>query len=53
VHDPSDFATELNVHGEVMHKRYRVLTLRSSTVPNALAALLLHIRDQTGGQPYI
>jgi hypothetical protein len=53
VKDPSEFATQLNVHGEVKHGRYRVLTVESSTVPNALAALLLHIRDQTGHRPHI
>jgi hypothetical protein len=53
VGDPSDFESELNVHGEVRHGRYRVLTLQSSTIPNALAALLLHVRDQTGGRPHI
>ena len=53
VKDPSEFATQLDVHGQVKHGRYRVLTVESSTVPNALAALLLHIRDQTGHRPHI
>lgn len=53
VTDPSEFATSLKVHGEVMHGRYRLLTLQSSTVPNALAALALHIRDQTHRRPHI
>ena len=53
VKDPSEFATQLDVHGEVKHHRYRVLTVESSTVPNALAALLLQIRDQTGHRPHI
>ncbi|WP_230211304.1 APC family permease [Streptomyces kaniharaensis] len=51
--DPSDFEAELSVHGEVMHDRYRVLALQSSSVPNALAALLLRVRDLTGQQPHI
>ena len=53
VTDPSDFATELHVHGEVVHGRYRLLTVQGSTVPNALAALLLHIRDHTHRRPHV
>jgi hypothetical protein len=53
VADPSEFATRLDVHGLVMHQEHRVLTIESSTVPNALAALLLHIRDTTGRRPHI
>jgi hypothetical protein len=53
VRDPSDFETALDVHGEIVHDRYRVLTMQSSTVANALAALLLHIRDETGAAPHI
>ena len=53
VTDPSDFETELDVRGHVLHGRYRVLTLESSSVPNALAALLLHVRDQTHRRPHI
>ncbi|MET8829455.1 amino acid transporter [Streptomyces sp. NPDC004610] len=53
VTDPSEFEAVLTVHGEVLHHRYRVLTLESSSVPNALAALLLHIRDTTGRIPHI
>ncbi|MFF3785692.1 amino acid transporter [Streptomyces sp. NPDC001933] len=51
--DPSEFESGLNVRGEVLHSRYRVLTLESSSVPNALAALLLHVRDLTGHNPHI
>ncbi|MGX5186732.1 hypothetical protein ACWKT5_29175 [Streptomyces avermitilis] len=36
-----------------LHNRYRVLTLESSSVPNALAALLLYARDSTGCIPHI
>jgi len=53
VTDPSDFESALEVRGEVLHGRYRVLTLSSPAVPNALAALLLHIRDVTGVRPDI
>jgi hypothetical protein len=53
VRDPSDFETALDVHGVVMHEQYRVLTVQSSTVPNALAALLLHVRDETKRVPHI
>ncbi|MFG2196835.1 amino acid transporter [Streptomyces sp. NPDC048639] len=53
VGDPSEFESDLKVHGAVLHDRYRVLTLESSTVPNALAALLLHVRDATGQRPHI
>ncbi|WP_405602735.1 MULTISPECIES: amino acid transporter [unclassified Streptomyces] len=51
--DPSEFEGDLTVHGEVLHNRYRVLTLESSSVPNALAALLLHVRDSTVCTPHI
>ncbi|MFI0790319.1 amino acid transporter [Streptomyces lydicus] len=51
--DPSEFESELRGRGEVLHGRYRVLCLESSTVSNALAALLLHVRDETGARPHI
>ncbi|WP_112466111.1 APC family permease [Streptomyces triticisoli] len=53
VTDPSEFEAGLTVRGEVVHDRYRVLTLESSSVPNALAALLLHVRERTGRIPHI
>ncbi|MPY36470.1 APC family permease [Streptomyces adustus] len=53
VTDPSEFEAGLNVRGEVLHNRYRVLTLESASIPNALAALLLHVRDSTGCTPHI
>ncbi|MCW2761751.1 MAG: amino acid transporter [Marmoricola sp.] len=53
VTDPSDFENRQEVHGAVMHGRYRVLTLESSSVANALAALLLEVRDVTGVVPHI
>ncbi|MER0448873.1 amino acid transporter [Streptomyces sp. Edi4] len=51
--DASEFESGLRVRGEVLHGRYRVLTLESSSIPNALAALLLHVRDETGQRPHI
>jgi hypothetical protein len=51
--DPSDFETALDVRGEIVHERYRVLRMNSSSVPNALAALLLHVRDETKRVPHI
>ncbi|MFF1448941.1 amino acid transporter [Streptomyces sp. NPDC058274] len=51
--DPSEFEATLTVRGEVLHGRYRVLTVESSSVPNAIAALLLHVRDATGHTPHI
>lgn len=53
VTDPSEFEAVLTVRGEVLHNRYRILTLESSSIPNALAALLLHVRDMTGCTPHI
>ncbi|MFJ5305151.1 amino acid transporter [Streptomyces sp. NPDC088350] len=51
--DASEFEAGLTVRGEVLHNRYRVLTLESSSVPNALAALMLHARDTTGRIPHM
>ncbi|TLS46628.1 APC family permease [Streptomyces montanus] len=53
VTDPSEFEAGLTVRGEVLHDRYRVLTLESSSIPNALAALLLHVRDSSSQIPHI
>jgi hypothetical protein len=51
--DPSDFEDRLHVHGEVLHQRYRVMSVTASSVPNALAALALRIRDDTGVIPHV
>jgi hypothetical protein len=51
--DPSDFEGKLHVRGEVMCQRYRVMTVRAPSVANALAALALRIRDDTGVIPHI
>ncbi|WP_427919062.1 amino acid transporter [Streptomyces sp. cg40] len=53
VTDASEFESGMTVRGEVLHNRYRVLTLESSSVPNALAALMLHARDTTGCIPHM
>jgi hypothetical protein len=52
VPDASEFETELRVRGEERYG-HRVLRIESSTVPNALAALLLYLRDRTGRVPHI
>src|SRR5262245_64219774 len=48
--DVSDFAGALKVRG-VRVGAYRVLRTKSPAVPNALAAFLLHARDETGQVP--
>jgi hypothetical protein len=53
VTDPSDFEGVLDVRGEVVDGKYRVITLESPTVPNAIAALLLQVRDRTGVRPHV
>jgi len=53
VRDASDFETELLVKGEVLHHRYRILRVEGSSVPSALAALLLWIRDTTHRRPHV
>ena len=45
--------SSLRVHGEIRHGDYRVMTVEGSSVPNALAALLLEARDRTGVKPHI
>ena len=52
VDDPSNFEQELHVLGEERHG-YRILRARSATVPNAIAALLLRLRDVTGRVPHV
>jgi hypothetical protein len=51
--DPSDFEGRLHVRGQVLHQRYRVMTVTAPSVPNALAALALRIRDDTGVIPHV
>jgi hypothetical protein len=52
VRDPSEFESELEVTGEERHG-YRILRVESSTIANAIAALLLHIRNLTGKVPHV
>ncbi len=52
VPDASEFESELDVRGEERHG-YRILKLTSTSVPNAIAALLLHLRDITGERPHV
>jgi hypothetical protein len=51
VDDPSEFEEVLKVRG-VEVGSYKVLRTESSVVPNAIAALLLHLRDTTGKEPH-
>jgi hypothetical protein len=50
--DASDFETTLRVRGEKRYG-YRILRVKSPSIPNAIAAVLLAIRDQTGKIPHI
>jgi hypothetical protein len=51
VEDASEFAEVLEVRG-VEVSGYEVLRAESSTVPNAIAAFLLYLRDTTGRTPH-
>ncbi|MFL6155265.1 MAG: amino acid transporter [Marmoricola sp.] len=53
VTDPSDFAGVLDARGVVVDRTFRVIRVESPTVPNAIAALLLDIRDRTGVRPHV
>jgi hypothetical protein len=52
VSDTSEFESVLDVHGLDRHG-YRVLRVNSTSVPNAIATLLLYLRDLTGTRPHI
>ncbi|BAY18084.1 putative amino acid transporter [Anabaenopsis circularis NIES-21] len=51
ISDASDFTDVIRVKG-VQVGDYRILRAESAAVPNAIAALLLYIRDQTGKIPH-
>lgn len=51
ISDASEFAEVMTVRG-VQVGEYRILRAQSAAVPNAIAALLLYIRDQTGKIPH-
>ncbi len=50
--DASDFTGKLKVRG-VDVAGYKILRTQSPAVPNAIAALLLHLRDKTGKIPHV
>ena len=51
VRDPSEFSADLNIRG-VRVGRHRVLRGESTAVANAIAAFLLHLRDEKGKIPH-
>ncbi len=51
VTDPSEFAPVVEVAGEAVGA-FRVLRAEGASIPNAIAAVLLHVRDATGERPH-
>jgi hypothetical protein len=52
VSDPSDFETALDVNGEIMYARYRVLTCRARRCPTRSRPCCSHVREETGRVPH-
>jgi hypothetical protein len=50
--DPADFEAPLRVRGEERYG-YRILRVEGVAVANAIAALLLGVRDMTGTKPHV
>jgi hypothetical protein len=50
--DVSEFSDILQVRGVTVNGGYRLLRCQSPAIPNAIAALLLYIRDTTGQIPH-
>lgn len=51
ISDASEFVDTIRVRG-LRVGNYRILRAESAAVPNAIAAILLHLRDQTGKLPH-
>lgn len=51
ISDASEFANTVRVKGVAVGD-YRILRAESAAVPNAIAAILLYTRDQTGNLPH-
>jgi len=50
--DASNFSEFLKIEGRRVGP-YRILACQSAAIPNAIAALLLYIRDRTGQIPHV
>ncbi len=50
--DASEFSGSLRIRGEKV-EGFKILRSESPAVPNAIAAFLLHLRDETGKLPHV